>query len=59
MKCEKCDREFKEDEKGKAFVWQEKVMCEECLFRMGVSAEDAMTWVAFTHAQQDKRPPLV
>ncbi|MFC1847321.1 hypothetical protein ACFLW5_00690 [Chloroflexota bacterium] len=59
MKCEKCGHEFKEDEKAKAFVWQGKVMCEECLFRMGESPEDAMTWAAFTHTQQDNRPPLV
>ena len=57
MKCEKCDREFKEDESEKAFVWADKVMCEECLFRMGGNPEDAMTWAAFMHSQQDKHPP--
>lgn len=56
LKCEKCDREFKKDEeKEKAFVWEEKVMCEDCLFSMGVSPDDAMTWAAFVHHQQDKQ----
>ncbi len=58
MKCEKCDREFKkEEEKKKAFVWEEKVMCEDCLFHMGVEPEGAMTWAAFMHNQQDKQNP--
>ncbi len=56
MKCDKCDREFKKDEeKKKAFVWEEKVMCEDCLYEMGVSPDDAMTWVAFSHDQQDRQ----
>jgi transcription initiation factor TFIIIB Brf1 subunit/transcription initiation factor TFIIB len=56
MKCEKCGIEFKEDEKReKAFVWQGQTMCEECLFKMGVSPEDALTWTAFQHEQEDKR----
>ena len=57
MKCEKCGREFKEDEKDKAFVWKDQVMCEECLFRMGVSPEDALTWAAFVYSQQDQQAP--
>jgi hypothetical protein len=60
VKCEKCGREFKEDvEKAKAFVWEEQVMCEECLFKAGVSPDDALTWTAFQHSQQHKHPPKI
>ena len=55
MKCEKCDREFKEDEKDKAFVWKDQVVCEECLFRAGGTHTDAMTWTAFVHSQRDEQ----
>ena len=43
--CEKCDREFKEDEAmeypGKLYVHKGKVMCEDCLVEMGVMPDTA------------------
>ncbi|MDP2919727.1 MAG: hypothetical protein Q8O43_05890 [Dehalococcoidia bacterium] len=61
VKCEQCDLEFPESElsekhKGKAFVWQGKVMCEDCLFKMGASPAEAMTYSAFVDSQQPRRP---
>ena len=59
LKCQKCDREFKEDEKAhKAFVWEGKAMCEECLFTMGGGFPgEAETWMAFQNRQNADRPP--
>lgn len=56
VKCAECNLEFPETElseehKGKAFVWKGRVMCEDCLFKMGVSPENAQTWAAFMASQ--------
>lgn len=61
VKCAQCDLEFSESElsekhKSKAFVWNGKVMCEDCLFKMGVSAAEAQTYEAFIDSQQPKKP---
>jgi len=56
IKCEKCDREFQEHEKGKAYVWEGKTMCDECLFTMGVDPNQAMTWITFVESQNKDRP---
>ena len=61
IKCAQCDLEFpdtvlSEKHKNKAFVWQGKVMCEDCLVKMGVNQEDAMTYTAFLDSQQPKKP---
>ncbi len=56
LTCEKCDREFKEDEKAKAYVWEGKTMCDECLFTMGADPSQAMTWMAFIESQGKGRP---
>jgi len=62
IKCSQCDLEFSESElseehKNKAFVFNGKVMCDECLVKMGGNPSDAMTYEAFIHSQQPKRPP--
>lgn len=45
IKCEKCDREFNEEEAreypGKVHVHKGQVMCEDCLVDMGVSLNEA------------------
>lgn len=61
VKCAQCDLEFSDSElsekhKNKAFVFRGKVMCEDCLYKMGVNAEDAMTYAAFLDSQEGKRP---
>ena len=62
VKCAQCDLEFPESElseehKHRAFVWKGKVMCEDCLFKMGVSAGEAQTYQAFMGSQQSQKPP--
>jgi hypothetical protein len=62
IKCTQCDLEFpdsvlSEEHKNKAFVWQGKVMCEDCLYKMGINQSDAMTYGAFLNSQQPKKPP--
>jgi hypothetical protein len=62
IKCAQCDLEFShselsEEHKNKAFLWKGKWMCEDCLLKMGVNQEDAMTYAAFIDSQQPKKPP--
>ena len=50
VKCEKCDLEFPESElseehKNKAFIWQGKVLCEDCLVRLGGDPTVAPEWL--------------
>ena len=51
MKCEKCDREFSEDEcyeyPGKLYVHKGEVICEDCLGNMGVSLREAYPYSAY------------
>jgi len=61
LKCEKCNLEFpasplSEEHKHKAFVWKGKVMCEDCLLKMGTSLAEAETWSSFVQRQQPERP---
>ena len=61
VKCTQCDLEFSESElsekhKNKAFVWDGKVMCDDCLFKMGVTAAEAQTYEAFVGSQQSRKP---
>jgi hypothetical protein len=61
VKCAQCDLEFSDSElsekhKNKAFVFRGKVMCEDCLYKMGVNADDAMTYAAFLDNQEANRP---
>ena len=47
MKCEKCDREFTEEEHrhpGKIYKLEQKILCESCVVDMGVSIEDGEPW---------------
>jgi len=61
VKCAKCDLEFSESElsekhKNKAFVWNGKVMCDGCLFKMGVSVAEAQTYDSFVGSQKPRKP---
>jgi hypothetical protein len=61
VKCTSCDLEFSDSElseghKNKAFVFKGKVMCDNCLYKMGVNPEDAMTYAAFLDSQEGKKP---
>jgi hypothetical protein len=50
VKCEKCDLEFPESElseehKNKAFIWKGKVLCENCLIRLGGDPTVVPEWL--------------
>ncbi len=57
VKCEKCGREFKDDEAmvypGKVYVYKGKVMCEDCLIGMGVMPDTAEPYSVYikTHTE--------
>jgi len=56
IKCEKCDLEFPESElsekhKNKAFVWDGKVLCKDCLVMMGGDPYAASTLWDFKQSQ--------
>ena len=57
VKCEKCDREFKEDEAleypGKVYVHKGKVMCEDCLIGLGVMPDGAEPYSVYLKTLTD------
>ena len=61
LKCAKCDLEFPESEasethKNKAFVWEGKILCEDCLVMMGGSPGLAPSWWDFNKDQNKAKP---
>ncbi len=63
IKCEKCDREFKEEEArqypNKVRVYRGKLICEDCLVDMGVSLNEADPYWTYiqTHVETDLTGP--
>ncbi len=59
MKCEKCDREFPEEEAHKhpekVRVYRGKIMCEDCLVDMGVHLDDADPYWTYIKTHTDIR----
>ncbi len=57
VKCEKCDREFDEDEAmeypGKVYVHKGKVMCEDCLIGLGVMPDSADPYSVYVKTLTD------
>ncbi|MEE8414441.1 MAG: hypothetical protein V3R96_07805 [Dehalococcoidales bacterium] len=57
IKCEKCDREFNEEEAreypGKVHVHKGQVMCEDCLVDMGVMPDTADTYALYIETHPD------
>ncbi len=51
VKCEKCDREFSEDEAieypGKVHVHKGQIICETCLVDMGVSPDETDPYATY------------
>ncbi len=51
IKCEKCDREFSEDEAieypGKVHVHKGQIICETCLVDMGVSPDETDPYATY------------
>ncbi len=61
VKCEKCGLEFpgsqlSEEHKDKAFVWKDKILCEDCLVMMGGDPGTAPDWWSF-QKDKDKAKP--
>lgn len=59
VKCEKCNLEFPESElseehKNRAFVWKDKILCEECLVMMGGDIGSATDFWSFQKEQKAK-----
>ncbi len=60
-KCEKCDLEFPESElseehKNKAFVWDGKILCKDCLIMGGGDPNTAVTWWDFQKNREKAKP---
>lgn len=59
-KCDKCDREFKEEEArmypGKIRVHKGVVICEDCLLDMGVSLDETDPWSTYVQTRMDLPP---
>ncbi|MBI4267689.1 MAG: hypothetical protein HY662_02775 [Chloroflexi bacterium] len=57
VKCDKCDREFKEEEAhehpGKVRVYRNKVMCEDCLIDLGVTPDEAEPYWTYIRTRTD------
>ena len=61
VKCEKCDLEFPESElseehKNKAFIWDGKILCKDCLVMMGGDPSTASTLWDFQSNQNKAKP---
>lgn len=57
IKCEKCDREFKEEEArqypNKVRTHHGKVICEHCLVDMGVSLDETDPYWTYLETRSD------
>jgi hypothetical protein len=61
VKCEKCNLEFPhstmdEEHKNKAFVWNGKILCEDCLVMMGGTPGSAQPLWSFQKDQNKAKP---
>jgi len=61
VKCEKCNLEFpesamSEEHKNKAFVWNGKILCEDCLIMMGGTPGITSSLWDFSKDQDKAKP---
>ena len=51
MKCSRCGKEISEDQ---SYVYQGKVMCDDCLMDIGLSAKECDPWATYvdTHTRE-------
>ncbi|MFH1383151.1 MAG: hypothetical protein ABIH70_09730 [Chloroflexota bacterium] len=56
MKCSRCGRELTEDQ---SFVYQGKVMCENCVMDVGLTLKQCDPWATFVETSSRKRRGLV
>ena len=57
VKCDKCDREFKEEEAhehtNNVRMHNGKAVCEDCLVDMGVSIDNAQSYWSYVRSRTD------
>lgn len=61
LKCTKCDLEFPESElseehKNKAFIFDDKILCKDCLVMMGGDPNVAQAYSSYRHSQEKAKP---
>lgn len=61
VRCAKCNLEFpesvmSEDHKNKAFIWEGKVLCPDCLMMQGGNPGTATTWWDFEKDPSHAKP---
>ncbi|MBI2858478.1 MAG: hypothetical protein HYX90_05305 [Chloroflexi bacterium] len=52
MKCSRCNRDLKEEER---YVYQERVLCENCLMDIGLSLKECDPWATYVDTSARKR----
>ena len=52
MNCSRCNRELAED---RAYVYQGKVFCEDCLMEIGLSIKECDPWATYVETAGRKR----
>ncbi len=52
MNCSRCNRELAA---GRAYVYQEKVFCEDCLMEIGLSIKECDPWATYVETAGRKR----
>ena len=55
MKCSRCGKELTEDQ---SYVYQGKVMCEDCVMDMGLSLKECDPWATYVETSDRKRHGL-
>lgn len=63
VSCSKCGLEFpksmlSEEHQHRLFVWENKVLCKDCLMMMGVDPGQAENWVRYQAGLIDKKPDI-
>jgi hypothetical protein len=52
MKCSRCSKEITEDQ---SYVYQGKVMCEDCVMDVGLSLKECDPWASYVDTSARKR----
>ena len=52
MKCSRCAKEISEDQ---AYVYQGRVMCEDCVMDVGLSTKECDPWASYVDTSARKR----
>jgi hypothetical protein len=63
VSCSKCGLEFPDSmlstkHQHKLFVWDNKILCKDCLLMMGGDLGQAESWVKYQSGLIDKKPQI-